>query len=169
MHYSARVLRYLNNNELACFISLTRNFGAETFLLKFTRQGYALMLSSGVTISLRRIGPLPSSRGNCSHFSHVGKHFLAGQHVFLSLSFLHTRSSRLFLQTKGCCTYAAANTLEQEATVSMKVHEMEADSAEGKQYFGKGSFCWPIRLRGLDDLALPLPAFMRRGLLRGTQ
>lgn len=83
--------------------------------------------------------------------------------------FLRTRSCRLFLQTRGCCTYAAANTQEQEATVSMKVHEMEADSAMGKQYFGWSSFWWPIRPRCLYDLPLPLPAFMCLGPLCGTQ
>lgn len=83
--------------------------------------------------------------------------------------FLHTRSWRLFLQTRGCCTHGVANTLEQEATVSMKVHEMEADSGKGKQYFGWGLFWWPIRPRCLYDLPLPLPAFMCLGLLCGTQ
>lgn len=92
-----------------------------------------------------------------------------GPNVFLSLFFLHTRSWRLFLRTRGCCTYAVANTQEQEATVSMKVHEMEADSAEGKQYFGWSSFWWPIRPQCLYDLPLPLPAFMCLGLLCGTQ
>lgn len=42
----------------------------------------------------------------------------------------------------------------------MKVHEMEADSGEGKQYSGPGSFWRPIRPQCLYDLALPLPAFM---------
>lgn len=45
----------------------------------------------------------------------------------------------------------------------MKVHEMEADSGEGKQYFGLGSFWRPIRPQCLYDLALPLPAFMCSG------
>lgn len=83
--------------------------------------------------------------------------------------FLYTKSWRLFLQTRGCCTYVAANTQEQEATVSMKVHEMEADSAKGKQYFGWSLFWWPIRPQCLYDLPLPLPAFMCLGLLCRTQ
>lgn len=82
-----------------------------------------------------------------------------GQNVFLS-PFLYSKSLRLFLQTRGCCTYAAANTQEQEAQVSMKVHEMEADSAEGKQYFGWSSFCRPITAQCLYDLPFPLPALM---------
>lgn len=92
-----------------------------------------------------------------------------GQNVFLSLFSVYTRSWRLFLQTKGCFTYAVANTQEQEATVSMKVHEMEADSAKGKQYFGWSSFWWPIRPQSLYDLPLPLPAFICLELLCGTQ
>lgn len=91
------------------------------------------------------------------------------QNVFLSPFFLHTKCWRLFLQTTGCCTYVAANTQEQEATASMKVYEMEADSAEGKQYFGWSSSWWPIRPQCLYDLPLPLPAFMCLGLLCGTQ
>lgn len=68
-----------------------------------------------------------------------------GQNVFLSLSFFTQGPGDYFYRLGGCCTYAAANTQEQEATVSMKVHEMEADSAKGKQYFGWSSFWWPIR------------------------
>lgn len=83
--------------------------------------------------------------------------------------FFHIRSERLFLQTRGCCTYAAANTQEQEAKASMKVHEMEADSNKGKQYFGWSSFWRPIRPQCLYDLPLPLPAFMCLVLLCVTQ
>lgn len=88
--------------------------------------------------------------------------------LFLSL-FFHIRSKRLFLQTRGCCTCAAANTQEQEAKASMKVHEMEADSNKGKQYFGWSSFWRPIRPQCLYDLPLPLPAFMCLVLLCVTQ
>lgn len=44
------------------------------------------------------------------------------QEAFFFFFFFHTRSRRLFLETRGCCTSAAANTQEQEANVSMKVH-----------------------------------------------
>lgn len=114
----------------------------------------------------RHVGSLPYWRGNFLNCRRSSSSW--GQNVFLSL-FFHTRSWRLFLQTRGCCTYAVANTQEQEATVSMKVHEMEADSAKGKQYFGWSSFWWPIRPQCLYDLPLPLPAFMCLGLLCGTQ
>lgn len=90
------------------------------------------------------------------------------ENVFLSF-FFHTRSWRLFLQTRGSCTSAVANTQEQEGNVSMKVHKIEADRAQGKQSFGRGSFWWPIRSPSLYDLALPLPAFMCLGLLCSTQ
>lgn len=92
-----------------------------------------------------------------------------GQNVFLSLLFFTQGPGDYFYRLGGCCTSAVANTQEQEATVSMKAHEMEADSAEGKQYFGWSSFWWPIRPQCLYDLALPLPAFMCLGLLCGTQ
>lgn len=85
------------------------------------------------------------------------------------LFFIYTRSWRLFLQTRGCCTCTMANTQEQEARVSMKVQEMEADSTKGKQYFGWNSFWWPIRPQCQYDLPLPLPAFMSLGLLCATQ
>jgi len=93
-------------------------------------------------------------------FELKGKLCLMGTECISVPLILHTTSRRLFLQNRGCCTYAAANTQEQEATISMKVHEMEADSATGKQYLGWSSFWWPIRPKCLYDWPLPLPAFM---------
>lgn len=111
----------------------------------------------------------PNCTGSCLSFELCRRLFLMRQNVFLSFFFFHARSWRLFLQTRGCCTSTVANTQEQEANVSMKVHKIEADRAQGKQWFCWGSFWWPIRSPSLHDLPLPLPAFMCLGLLGPTQ
>lgn len=92
------------------------------------------------------------------------------ENVFLSFFFFFPHKVLEIICTdEGCCTSAVANTQEQEANVSMKVHKIEADRAQRKQSFGGGSFWWPIRSPSLYDLPLPLPTFMCLGLLCSTQ